>query len=401
MGVELVVEAGKIPYRFRPVRRKTTDMETLGRGMSAFDEPWTRGSSNLGGQAAQAALQDAGLALAGLRRPSAGPHRRDSSPQASCVGQVVLREVGVVVSPSTLRTPAPAARARFNRVVDGASGQLMWWPWGREDDRFRTGVLAHGRHHGRRTEGALGAPFQAFAMMAKQHMRQWHHTEQMALVAVKNHGHASLNPLAHFRNEITVEDVVNSALIAEPIHLYDCCPVSDGAAAAVLVSSRIARALSERPVKVAAAVIKSGTYADDLSLTSFRATTIAAKQAYEQAGIQPDDIDLAEVHDCFTIAEIIHYEDLGFCAKGEGGRLVQEGRTTLGGAIPVNVSGGLKAKGHPIGATGVAQVVEIVEQLRGRAGQRQVDGAKVGLTHTMGGFMHGDCSSVSVQILQR
>ena len=238
-------------------------------------------------------------------------------------------------------------------------------------------------------------------MMAKQHMRHWHHTEQMALVAVKNHGHASLNPLAHFRNEITVEDVVNSALIAEPIHLYDCCPVSDGAAAAVLVSSRIARALSERPVKVAAAVIKSGTYADDLSLTSFRATTIAAKQAYEQAGIQPDDIDLAEVHDCFTIAEIIHYEDLGFCAKGEGGRLVQEGRTTLGGAIPVNVSGGLKAKGHPIGATGVAQVVEIVEQLRGRAGQRQVDGAKVGLTHTMGGFMHGDCSSVSVQILQR
>lgn len=225
--------------------------------------------------------------------------------------------------------------------------------------------------------------------------------EQLALVAVKNHRHGLANPKAHFRKAITVQDVVSSPLVAAPLRLYDCCPASDGAAAAVLVSAGFARRRGRRAVRVAAAVQTSGTFSDDREITTFDPTVRAAELAWETAGIGPEDVDVAEVHDCFTIDEILHYEDLGFCPKGEGGRFVEEGHSTLGGRLPVNPSGGLKARGHPVGATGVAQVAEIVCQLRGEAQGRQVENARVGLAHCTGGGMHGDLGAVTVILLTR
>jgi acetyl-CoA acetyltransferase len=210
--------------------------------------------------------------------------------------------------------------------------------------------------------------------------------EQMAHVAVKNHRHGALNPKAQFRKEITVEQVMTSAKIADPIKLYDCCPFSDGAAAVVIAAEPAARR-TRKPVWVlgSAQAGDSMCLHDKRDLSRVLATERAAQAAYRQAGLGPQDVDVVELHDCFTIAEIVATEGLGFFEPGTGGVAAEKGETSLGGRIPVNTSGGLKAKGHPIGATGAAQIAEVVTQLRGEAGPRQVDGARVGLTHTLGG----------------
>jgi acetyl-CoA C-acetyltransferase len=227
-----------------------------------------------------------------------------------------------------------------------------------------------------------------FAMMAVDHMHKYGTTEeQMAKVAVKNHEHGVLNPKAHFQKRITVDDVLTSRPVAWPLKLYDCCPRSDGASFLVLTSPKIAKKFTDTPVNI----IGSGQAQDTLSLfqrpdfSSMRVTKLAAQQAYDMAKVGPRDIDVAELHDCFTIAEIIAYEDLGFCEPGKGGALVEEGATSLGGRIPANTSGGLKAKGHPVGATGTAQACEIYLQLTNQAGKRQVSGAEIGLTENVGG----------------
>ncbi len=225
-----------------------------------------------------------------------------------------------------------------------------------------------------------------YAMLAKKHMHEFGTTrEQLALVAVKNHEHGSLNPIAQFRNRITVEDVLNSSPVAEPLNLLDCSPISDGAAAILLCREDFLK--PEKPVYLVASGHAVDTIAlhERTSLTEITATKLAAKRAYEEAGIKPEQIDFAEVHDCFTIAEILAYEDLGFCEKGNGGKFVEDGETSLQGRIPVNTSGGLKSCGHPVGATGVKQAVETVLQLREEAGERQVKGARIGLTHNVGG----------------
>jgi len=203
---------------------------------------------------------------------------------------------------------------------------------------------------------------------------------------VKNHKHGTLNPKAQFQKEITVEQVLKSAYVADPLKLLDCCPFSDGGAAVVLASEEVARTRT-RPVWVLAAAAASDwmLLGDKRDLARVPATERAAAAAYRQAGLGPADVDVVELHDCFTIAEIVATEGLGLFEPGAGGRAAAEGRTSLGGAIPVNPSGGLKAKGHPIGATGAAQIAEIVTQLRGAAGPRQVADARVGLTHTLGG----------------
>jgi acetyl-CoA C-acetyltransferase len=227
-----------------------------------------------------------------------------------------------------------------------------------------------------------------FAMMAVDHMHKYSTTEeQLAKVAVKNHEHGLLNPKAHFQKRITVDEVLASRPVAWPLKLYDCCPRSDGASCLVLTSPKIARKFTDTPVNI----IGSAQAQDTLSLfqrpnfSSMRVTKLAAQQAYDMAKVGPGDIDVAELHDCFTIAEIIAYEDLGFCELGKGGTLVEEGVTSLGGKIPVNTSGGLKAKGHPVGATGTAQACEIYLQLTNQAGRRQVPGAEIGLTENVGG----------------
>ncbi|OLB04431.1 MAG: acetyl-CoA acyltransferase [Candidatus Rokuibacteriota bacterium] len=237
-------------------------------------------------------------------------------------------------------------------------------------------------------EQTLGLTFPGvFALIARAHMQKYGTTEeQMAAVAVKNHKHGTLNPKAQFQKEISVEQVLKSAYVADPLKLLDCCPFSDGGAAVVLASEEVARTRT-RPVWVLAAAAASDwmLLGDKRDLARVPATERAAAAAYRQAGLGPADVDVVELHDCFTIAEIVATEGLGLFEPGAGGRAAAEGRTSLGGAIPVNPSGGLKAKGHPIGATGAAQIAEIVTQLRGAAGPRQVADARVGLTHTLGG----------------
>lgn len=229
----------------------------------------------------------------------------------------------------------------------------------------------------------------AFAMQAQLHMQRYGTTlEQLALVAVKNRRHGARNPRCHFKEEVSTEQVLSAPLIASPLTRLSCCPVSDGAAAVILASSSAARRLELTPgVELKACALVSGErtpygIVDDKSEMSKR----AAMLAYERAGIGPEDVDLCELHDPFTIAEIIHYEDLGFCSVGTGGAYVEKGLADIGGGgVAVSPSGGLLSKGHPLGATGVAQLAEVFWQLRGEAGARQVPGARIGMTHTVGG----------------
>lgn len=228
-----------------------------------------------------------------------------------------------------------------------------------------------------------------FGQYATAHMDEYGtRREHLAMIAQKNHHNGSLNPNAFFRREVTCEQVLEAPLVSWPLGLLDCCPTTDGAAAIVLARSDLAHEFTDQPIYLRG----TGLATDPLisswkrTFTSFPATVDAAGQAFHMAGIGPEDIDLAEVHDCFTITELVTYEDLGFCDRGEAGKWLEAGGPMIGGDVPVNTSGGLKAKGHPVGATGVAQVVELWEQLRGEAGDRQVDGARLGMTHNMGGI---------------
>ena len=227
-----------------------------------------------------------------------------------------------------------------------------------------------------------------YALMARVHMHKYGTTEtQLAAVAVKNHHNGTLNPMAHMQKEISIETVLNSRKVASPLKLFDCSLITDGASCLVLTKPERAQHFTDKPVHI----IGTGQASDTIglyerkSLTSLLAAKIAAKTAYEMALVKPEEIDVAEVHDCFTIAEIIAYEDIGLCPVGEGGVLIESGETRLGGKIPVNTSGGLKAKGHPVGATGTAQAYEIFLQLTDQADKRQVKNAQVGLTHNVGG----------------
>lgn len=239
-------------------------------------------------------------------------------------------------------------------------------------------------------EVALGATFPSlFAMIANRYFFEYGDVrEQMAICAVQNHENALLNPDAQMHKKITVEDVYNGFPVAHPLTVYDCSLITDGACFVVLAATDVAKEISRKRI---VEVIGSGHASDMLtmaakkSLTTFEATVCAAREAYAMAGIKPADIDFAEVHDCFTITQIINIEDLGFFAKGKGAAAVAEGRTALHGDLPINPSGGLKAKGHPIGCTGLSQIFEVVTQIRGEAGSRQVKKADIGLTHNLGG----------------
>jgi len=228
-----------------------------------------------------------------------------------------------------------------------------------------------------------------FATYANAHMNRYGTTEEhLAKVAVKNHFYGAKNPKAMFQKEITVEDVMKSRPIATPLKQHDCCANSDGAAVLILAGEDKARKISDTPVWIAGLGLASSPMSltsRGTALTSFTCSVEAAKQAYQMADVKPQDIDVAEVHDCFTITEIINYEDMGFCERGEGPKLLEE-ETYLGGKIPVNVDGGLLAKGHPVGATGASQIRTLVHQLRGEAGQTQVEGAEIALAHNLGGI---------------
>ena len=237
-------------------------------------------------------------------------------------------------------------------------------------------------------EGQAGVSFPGlFASMARAYIHEFNATEEdFARVAVKNHDNGLLNPKAHLRKKITIDDVMNSAVVASPLKLYDCCPFSDGASAVILCSQNFAKENGGDYIDV----IGSGRGGSPAALqgrdhlTTIPSTRIATESAYKMAGITAKDVDFAEVHDCFTIAEVVDTEDLGFFEKGKGIEAVREDRTKLNGQISINPSGGLKSKGHPIGATGVGQVVEVYDQLTGNADERTVKNAKIGLTHNFG-----------------
>jgi acetyl-CoA C-acetyltransferase len=241
----------------------------------------------------------------------------------------------------------------------------------------------------REWEGFMGATFPSlYAMIARAHMHKYGTTrEQLAMVAVKNHRNAIHNEKAQFRKEITIEDVLQSPIVADPLRVLDCSPVTDGAAAIVLCPAERAREFTDSPVYILASAQASDSIAlhDRREITTLNATRHAAMRAYSIAKLSPEDIDVAEVHDCFTIAEIVAIEDLGFFEKGLGGKATSTGRTEIDGDIPINPSGGLKACGHPMGATGIKQAVEITLQLEGEAGKRQVDDVEIGLAHNVGG----------------
>ncbi len=250
-------------------------------------------------------------------------------------------------------------------------------------------------------EGSAGASFPGlFASMARAYLTEFKATEEdFAAVAVKNHDNGLLNPKAHLRKKITIDDVMKSPVVASPLKLYDCCPFSDGASSVILCNEKFAKEHGGNYVNV----IGSGRGGSPAALqgrehlTTIPSTKIAAAAAYKMAGITPKDVDFAEVHDCFTIAEIVDSEDLGFFEKGQGVQAVREGQTKRNGQIPINPSGGLKSKGHPIGATGVGQVVEVYDQLTGKAGERTVKDARIGLTQNFG----ATGASCAVHIFER
>lgn len=250
------------------------------------------------------------------------------------------------------------------------------------------------------TEGLTGLTFPGYwAMMWQRHMYEFGSTtEQLGMVSVKNHNNAVHNPRARFRDPVTLEKAMNSRLITDPLRLYDCCPVADGAAAAVLCPAEMASEYQKKPIDIAGIAQTTGhcTLYEQTKMACLPGTISAAKIAFGMAGLTPQDINVVELHDCFTSAEIIDSEDLGFFEKGHGGIAVQEGVTQIDGKIPINPSGGLLSKGHPVGATGLGQTYEVVKQLRGEH-ENQLKNAEIGLTHNAGGTGAVCC----VQILKR
>ncbi len=384
------------------------DVVVLGVGMTRFGIHPDKGVKELGVEAVWSAIQDAGVQPRDIQIAYCGYAVSGLlTGQESGAGQLVLKELGITGIPVThVENACSSSACAFREAWIAVASGLY-------DFALAMGVEKMTSATTERAIKALisssdvelerGITFPGvFAMIAQRHMHEYGTTrEQIAKVAIKAHRYGAMNPHAHFQKETSLMEVLNSPMVAYPLRLFDCCPISDGAAAAILTTKDLARKYGKSPIEIAASVLKSGVYTDDRPITSFESTIEAAKEAYETAGIGPEDIDFAELHDCFTIAEIVHVEDLGFCKKGEGGKYIESGNAEINGSTPINISGGLKAKGHPIGATGVGQIVELVWQLRGQAGKRQIPGAKVGLAHCMGGFFHADGASLAIHILKK
>ncbi|NMB35162.1 MAG: thiolase family protein [Firmicutes bacterium] len=277
-------------------------------------------------------------------------------------------------------------KAGIADVIMVIGGEMLYTPQRWE---VQYSELASVDHDWDGTQG-LGLPPPAFSMVAQQHMQKYGTTEeQLAMVSVKNRRNGLSNPKGQFQQEVTLEEALNARAIVPPLKLYDCCPITDGAAAVILASEEKAKYYTDKPlvyVKGSGQATLNNMSANMPSWTTWEALKIAAKQAYTKAGVQPSDIDVAQTHDCFTISEIIEYEDLGFCEKGEGGHFIEEGHSDIGGTVPVNTDGGLLSCGHPFGGTGIRQGIEIMKQLQGEA-VKQVEGARTALTHNLSGFI--------------
>ncbi len=380
------------------------DVAVIGVGWPKWGELWKKDIRNIFVEAALMAIDDAGvdhidsMYVASMSPGLWSKQEHVGALMADYLGQTPIPSVRVE---SACASGGMAVRMGFIEVASGMSDIVLVGGvekmWTGEDFTAALATAADQEY-----EAFHGLTFPAlYALMARRHMYEFGtKREQLAMVSVKNHANGAKNPRAQYQREITVEAVLNSPPVADPLNLLDCSPVTDGAAAIILAPVELAKKISKRPI---VQIIGSGAATDSIALADresyveLPAVKKAAEIAYKMAGVGPEDIDLAEVHDCFTIAEIIVTEDLGFFEKGKGGEAVEQGLTKIGGKIPINTSGGLKSKGHPVGATGVAQIVEITEQLWGVSGERQVEGARIGLAQNMG----GSGASSTVHILKR
>ncbi|MGB6122318.1 MAG: thiolase domain-containing protein, partial [Bacteroidota bacterium] len=362
------------------------DVMVIGAGMTNFGELWGKSIRQMFVEAAEAAIRDAGVDH--IDSMYVGAMSSGLFVSQEHLGAVMADYLGVTPVPATHVESACASggasfRQAFLEVASGASEIVL--AGGVEkmtDGADVTEVLATAADQ--EYEVYQGVTFPGlYAMIAQAHMEEFKTTrEQLAAVAVKNHENGMKNPNAQFRRRVTAEQVMQSTMVADPLRLLDCSPVSDGAAAVILASRDAAKAVGKNRVRVKASVQASDTIAlhSRKSLTTLSAVVTAAGKAYSMAGVKPSGIDFVEVHDCFTIAEIVVSEDLGFFEKGKGGEAAEQGLTAIGSDhIPINTSGGLKSKGHPVGATGIAQIIEVYEQLAGKAGERQLPKARIGM----------------------
>ena len=370
--------------------------------MTRFGKHPESDATDLGSAALREAITDAAIDPRALEAVYVGHVF-----QGMVTGQRILAQVGLAGLPlanvenacssgaTAIREASLAIRAGENDVVIAIGTEHL-------TNKF-SGALTPDPSD---PEAAVGATMPAiYAMRARRYMEEFGMTrEQLAAIPVKNKANAARNPLAHFRKEITIKDVLESRPIADPLNLHDCSPVTDGAAAVILMSDTAAQKYANgRAVRLAASTLRSGSVdVEPTSMTYEPLTWETAREAYEKSGIGPDEVDFAEVHDCFSIAEVLRVEGLGLFEQGSYPWAVERGEANIDGRLPINPSGGLLGKGHPLGGTGVAQVVELVRQLRGEAGDRQIEGARVGLAHCRGGKAVGiEGAACTVQILIR
>jgi acetyl-CoA C-acetyltransferase len=366
----------------------------IGVGITKFGEHWDRSFRDLILEAGIKAIEDANLSGKEIEAIYGGTMASGYMIKQEHIGALIADYLGLNPIPSVRVEAACAsgglalreaylavAGGMYDIVVAGGVEKMTDLP----TDEVATALGGAGDQE---IELMQGITFPAlYALIARRHMYEYGTTEeQMAAVAVKNHKNAAMNEYAQFQKEIKIDEVLSSKVVADPLKILDCSPITDGAAVVILANMEVAKKYTDTPVEIVASAHATDTIAlqSRESLTSLKATKIAAQKAYRQAKVEPKDIKVCEVHDCFTIAEILAVEDLGFFEKGKGGIAVEEGETEIGGKVAINTSGGLKGCGHPVGATGIKQAVEIVMQLRGEAGRRQVN-AEIGMTHNVGG----------------
>jgi benzoylsuccinyl-CoA thiolase BbsB subunit len=375
------------------------DAHIVGVGMTPFGKHFDRTAEDLGREAVLAALNDAGIPTQAVKEAFCG-----STYGGSLVGQRVLRDLGMTGMPITNIENACSSSAAALREASTAVSL------GRADVVLVLGVdkltaLGSGPLPLGKTDLEAGQGMTMPALYAMRAQRYLHETgatvEHLAQVAVKARRHAAFNPYAQFRTSTTVADVLSSRMVADPLTLFMCCPTGDGASAAIVTSRAKSSTGTQRPVKIAASVLQSGLFKTGLrDMARSELTARTSRLAYDQAGLGPLDLDVIELHDAFASAEMMYYEALGLCPDGGAKDMVDAGETSIGGRIPVNTGGGLLCRGHPVGATGTAQICEAVWQLRGQAGQRQVEGARVALTHCTGGGVSGlDHGACAIHIL--
>lgn len=379
------------------------EVAVIGIGQSQFGKFPDRSINAMGAEAATAAIKDAGVRPSDIQMAHASRLYLETTTAQTILKEVGITDIEMVNVENACAGGATAVRGLYKDIAGGfcdigiaigvesmttspVAGKLI--PPGKDD-----------------LDGLLGLTMPTyFALMARRLMETHGATpEDFARVSVKNHHHGALNPRAQYRKEFTIEEVLASRLIADPITLLQCCPNTDGAAAVIMCTMDAARKFTSQPIRVAGSVLLSADYSfRKRDLTSFEMGKKAVGMAYEMAGIGPGDVDLVELHDAFACEEIVHYEDLGLCRPGDGVALLRNGDTALGGRCPVNPSGGLLSLGHPLSASGVRVVCDVVEQLRGQAGKRQVPDAKVGLAQMLGGAVNGlEAGAVGIHILTR